>query len=250
MKLIVNADDFGRTRGINYGIVECMKNGILTSTTIMMNMPYAEHAVKLAKKEGIKSIGVHLTFIEKSLSQGKTLVDENGNFKKYPELMAEADVEEIKKEMRMQINKLISFGIEPTHLDGHHQVHLYSSKMAEAVFEMGRDYNLPVRVGNIKTTRLGEEIIIPEDIKTTDVFEGDFYGERVKFEDFVQILDLLGDQEVVELMCHPAFLCTDTMNSSYAYPRLTELDVLTGNGVKEYVRDKGIELVDFTVLGD
>ena len=53
MKLIVNADDFGRTRGINYGIVECMKNGILTSTTIMMNMPYAEHAVKLAKKEGI-----------------------------------------------------------------------------------------------------------------------------------------------------------------------------------------------------
>ena len=56
LRLIINADDFGRTRGINYGIVECMKKGILTSTTIMMTMPYAEHAIELAKKEGIKSL--------------------------------------------------------------------------------------------------------------------------------------------------------------------------------------------------
>ncbi|MBP9478479.1 MAG: chitin disaccharide deacetylase [Sebaldella sp.] len=248
MKLIINADDFGRTRGINYGIVECMKKGILTSTTIMMTMPYAEHAIELAKKEGIKSIGVHLTFIEKSLSQGKTLVDENGDFKKYPELMAEADVEEIKKEMRMQIDKLISFGIKPTHLDGHHHAHLYSSKMVEAVFEMAREYKLPVRVGNVRATRLGEEIILPDDIRTTNIFEGNYYGERVNLTDFVEILDLLGDQEVVELMCHPAFLCSDTLRSTYAYPRLIELDILTGDGAKEYIRDKGIELADFTVL--
>lgn len=51
MKLIINADDFGRTRGINYGIVEAIKNGVLSSTTIMMNMPYAEHAINLAKKK-------------------------------------------------------------------------------------------------------------------------------------------------------------------------------------------------------
>ena len=138
MKLIINADDFGRTRGINYGIVEAMKNGVLSSTTIMMNMPYAEHAVNLAKKEGITSIGVHLTFIEKWISLGKTLVDEHGVFKKYPELMAEADVEEIKTEMRTQIDKLISMGVKPTHLDGHHHVHLYSLKMVEAVFAVAQ----------------------------------------------------------------------------------------------------------------
>ena len=136
MKLIINADDFGRTRGINYGIVEAIKNGVLSSTTIMMNMPYAEHAINLAKKEGITSIGVHLTFIEKSLSLGKTLVDKDGIFKKYPELMKEADIEEIKTEMRVQIDKLIDMGIKPTHLDGHHHVHLYSLKMTEAVYAL------------------------------------------------------------------------------------------------------------------
>ncbi len=249
MKLIINADDFGRTRGINYGIVEAMKNGTLSSTTIMMNMPYAEQAVNLVKKEAITSIGVHLTFIEKSLSLGKTLVDENGVFKKYPELMEEADVEEIKTEMRVQIDKLISMGINPTHLDGHHHVHLYSLKMTEAVFAVAREYKLPVRVGRIgKTTRAGEEIIVPDWIRTIDLFEDRYYADKVGVEDFRGFVGDAMIYDVVELMCHPAFLCTDTLKSSYSYPRLTELDVITSDEVKEFIKSKGIEIVDYSAL--
>ena len=249
MKLIINADDFGRTRGINYGIEEEMKNGVLSSTTIMMNMPYAEHAVNLAKKEGITSIGVHLTFIEKSLSLGKTLVDEQGIFKKYPELMAEADVEEIKTEMRTQIDKLINMGINPTHLDGHHHVHLYSLKMTEAVFSVAKEYNLPVRVGKSgRTTRAGEEIVIPEWLKTIDFFEDSYYGDKTGADDFKMCIKNAVMYDVVELMCHPAFLCTDTLKSSYSYPRLTELDVITSNEIKEFIKSNGIEIVDYSVL--
>ena len=249
LRLIINADDFGRTRGINYGIAEAMKNGVLSSTTIMMNMLYAEHAVKLAKKEGITSIGVHLTFIEKSLSLGKTLVDENGIFKKYPELMKEADIEEIKTEMRIQIDKLISMGIKPTHLDGHHHVHLYCLKMTEAVFTVAKEYDLPVRVGKTgKTTRMGEEIIVPEWIKTIDLFEDGYYDDKVGAADFMALVESAAGYEVVELMCHPAFLCTDTLKSSYSYPRLTELDVITSDEIKEFIKNKGIEIIDYSVL--
>ena len=249
MKLIINADDFGRTRGINYGIVEAMKNGVLSSTTIMMNMPYAEHAVNLAKKEGITSIGVHLTFIEKSLSLGKTLVNKDGIFKKYPELMEEADVEEIKTEMRVQIDKLINMGINPTHLDGHHHVHLYSLKMAEAVFAVAGEYDLPVRVGKTgRTTRAGEEIVIPSFLRTIDFFEDSYYADKVGVEDFKKCIENAMAYDVVELMCHPAFLCTDTLKSSYNYPRLTELDVITSDEVKEFIESKGIEIADYSVL--
>ncbi|MDR2878347.1 MAG: carbohydrate deacetylase [Fusobacteriales bacterium] len=249
MKLIINADDFGRTRGINYGVVEAMKNGVLSSTTIMMNMPYAEHAVNLAKKEGITSIGVHLTFIEKSLSLGKTLVDKDGVFKKYPELMKEADIEEIKTEMRVQIDKLINMGIKPTHLDGHHHVHLYSLKMTEAVFAIAKEYNLPVRVGRTgRTTKLGEELVIPLFLKTIDLFEDRYYADKVGVEDFKAVVENVMMYDVVELMCHPAFLCTDTLKSSYNYPRLTELDVITSDEIKEFIVSKGIEIVDYSVL--
>ena len=49
-KLIVNADDFGLTPGVNYGIIEAFKYGILTSTTLMINQPFVEHAIDLKKK--------------------------------------------------------------------------------------------------------------------------------------------------------------------------------------------------------
>lgn len=249
MKLIINADDFGRTRGINYGIVEAMKNGVLSSTTIMMTMPYAEHAVKLAGKEGLSGIGVHLTFIENSLSKGKTLTDEKGNFKTYPNLMAEADIEEIKTEMRMQIDKLINLGIKPTHLDSHHHTHLYCSKMIEAVFSIAKEYNLPVRIGkNKKLTRMGEKINLPDDLITTDIFLDEYYGDRTSLEDFIKFTESVLESETVELMCHPAFLCSDTLKSSYNYPRLTELDVLTGYELKKFLEDKGIELINYSDL--
>ena len=59
MKLILNADDFGLSQSVNKGIVECLQNGLVTSTTMMMNTPYTDEAIKLAKEHNIKNIGIH-----------------------------------------------------------------------------------------------------------------------------------------------------------------------------------------------
>ncbi|MEG0276419.1 MAG: ChbG/HpnK family deacetylase, partial [Coprobacillus sp.] len=61
VKIINNADDFGYSNAINYGIIDCYLNGMLTSTTLMPAMPGFDHAVALAKQNPGLGIGVHLT---------------------------------------------------------------------------------------------------------------------------------------------------------------------------------------------
>ena len=79
-KLIVNADDFGMCEGNTIGILLAHKNGILTSTTVMMNMPYASFALKQAQNFPDLGVGVHLNItIGKPLTQ-MSCVDENGYF--------------------------------------------------------------------------------------------------------------------------------------------------------------------------
>ena len=60
MKLILNADDFGLSPSVNKGIVEAFQQGIISSATMMMNTPYTDEAIELAKKHNLKNIGIHL----------------------------------------------------------------------------------------------------------------------------------------------------------------------------------------------
>lgn len=60
MKLIINADDFGLSKSVSDGIINGIKGGYITSTSIMANMPYAEYAIKKAIDYDIKCIGLHV----------------------------------------------------------------------------------------------------------------------------------------------------------------------------------------------
>ena len=83
-KVIFNADDFGYSKAINLGIIQAHKNGILSSATLMANMPGFEDAVKLAKENPELGVGVHLTLTcgYPVLSDVPTLCQENGKFHK------------------------------------------------------------------------------------------------------------------------------------------------------------------------
>ncbi len=63
-RIIINADDFGLCDGVNEAVAQAHSDGILTSATIMVNMPAAEKAVKIAKKLPSLGIGVHLNLTE------------------------------------------------------------------------------------------------------------------------------------------------------------------------------------------
>lgn len=128
--VIVNADDFGETPEITRGIVECIDAGVLTSTTILANMPATQEALRLAAARGRSaSFGVHLNLCEgPALTRAPSLVDAAGHFRRkraqalraFLHRLAAADVE---AELRAQIARVAEAGVAISHLDGHKHLH-------------------------------------------------------------------------------------------------------------------------------
>src|ERR1700732_1931642 len=94
IKLIVNADDFGYSRGVNFGIIDSHMRGIVNSSTMMMNMPGTGHAIELAKEYPSLQVGIHLVLTcgKPLLQDVHSLVDENGHFKKLKQIREKNDI--------------------------------------------------------------------------------------------------------------------------------------------------------------
>ncbi len=159
--LIINADDFGFSPGITDGIVAAHRQGILTSTTLMTNMPDALRAIALAAENPSLGVGIHL-----GLTQGRpitanlrSLVDGKGNFcRGLPTLLAKISISgrarrEVRKEWAAQIEFALAHKLVPTHLDSHKHVHHWPP-LAKITLELSRIYN----IGFIRCAR---EVPIP-----------------------------------------------------------------------------------------
>ncbi|AHI54698.1 carbohydrate deacetylase [Listeria ivanovii] len=246
-KLIINSDDFGYSRGVNYGIVDCFNHGILTSTTLMANMPGFSHAVELAKSNSGLGVGVHMTLTcGRSILQNlKTITTENGMFKKlahYKEAGFEIDTGELYQEWDAQIQKVYASGIVPTHLDSHHHVHTMGPCI-EVALELAKKYQLPIRKNFL------DDANIPlEGIKIVDYFVDDFdyTGLQKEFNKtdeemaayFEKLLETMSHFESVEIMCHPAYLDRDIMEgSSLNTARVIEADILMNSTFSKKVKE-------------
>jgi len=134
-EVILNADDFGLTRGVNEGIVRAHRDGILSSTTLMANGDAFDDAVALAKSNPKLGVGCHLVLISgKSVAPAgevRSLVDRNGNLPaSLPSFVAKVmsgkiRADDIATELRAQIQKIRASGIEPTHMDTHKHTHAH-----------------------------------------------------------------------------------------------------------------------------
>ncbi|MDI3478516.1 MAG: hypothetical protein PWQ59_2041 [Thermoanaerobacterium sp.] len=245
--LIVNADDFGLTKGVNKGVVECYKSGILRSTSIMCNMPYANEALQVKELCPDLGFGIHITLdAGKPLSSPEkvnTLVDERGYFKRgFPHSLDDADVDQIRIEIEEQIKKAFSLGVTITHMDSHHHAQSHS-KVIDAFIEMAHKYNLPVR-----STPLDKEKIIKAGLKTVDNFIYTFYDDGVKKENLLSILGSL-EEGTTEIMSHPAYVDDELVNiSSYHAKREVERKILTDKDVLQFIRDNNILLTNYSIL--
>lgn len=232
MKLIVNADDFGITRAVNFGILDCLQNGILTTTTLMCNAPATMHAIELTKKYDLP-IGIHLVAtMFRPLTDCSSWVKEDGTFdkQKYMEHGEVVDVEQLRKEWFAQMEFFIKHvGKKPTHIDSHHHAHL-QPHAAQVIQDIADYYQLPVR--NI-ATEYGENVY----------FYHEFYSPNVSVD---VIADAIKHGDIVEMMAHPAYVDQKLIEvTSYNMGRLPELDILMGEEAKELITKEGVELINY-----
>lgn len=239
-KVIINADDFGYSPGVSAGILYAHQFGILTSTTAMVNTSFAIQSVEMAKAHPKLGIGLHfvLDMGQPVSSSVSSLTDTTGSFLKGETLIKSAVKHDIREELESQLNVLLNWGVDVTHIDSHHHMLTHIPAAQEAITEIAREYKLPIR-------SLYENIL-PKDIPTNNYFIKDFYGQgNISPASLIQILSNLKNG-VTEIMSHPAFIDPWLQNgSSYHIPRMTELETLVGDEVQTWVKDHDIQLINY-----
>ncbi len=153
LKKIFNADDFGISPGVNQAITKAHKEGVLNSTSIMINLKYAPQAVELAGQMPDLNIGLHANLTNEMpvLSRHRIplLVDERGKFAHGFVDLALLSVlhprelkRQVKIEVKAQIEKALAAGIKLTHLDSHRHVHMIPG-IFKAFLELQQEYKIP-----------------------------------------------------------------------------------------------------------
>lgn len=263
-QLIVNADDFGYTRGVNEGIVEAHRDGILTATTLMANGSAFDHAVELARQNPTLDVGCHLVLVE-----GQSVLN--------PERALPATLRDTVRavlrarlwpydELRAQVEKILAAGIRPTHLDTHKHTHLMPPVL-QAVGRLAREFNIPWvrRPFDFGIDRgafveknvigMGLRVLRPRfarvlsDLKMTDHFAGFLVTGTLREKNLIETLERLPDG-LTEFMCHPGKM-GDDLESAFTRlkeSREVELRALLSPEVRRTIEQRGIDLVNYRQL--
>lgn len=221
-RLIVNADDFGAGRGVNRGIAEAFRDGILTSASLMAEMPGSEEAARLAGALPGLSVGLHAVLTSEG---GEPVVDFD-------------DRERCRAELQRQLRRFEQLaGGPPTHLDSHHNVHR-DPRLISSFLELATEHALPLREHS-------QARYLPDFYGQWD--GGELHHEQIAAAGLLRLLAARLGPGVTELGCHPGYVSSD-FRSSYSEEREIELRTLCDPAVRRAIGELGIALVSFRDL--
>ncbi len=247
-RLIVNADDLGRSDGINRGVFAAHERGIVTSATLMVGFPAAERAAAELARHPRLGVGLHVTLTGAAPTLPPrdipSLVDENGLLPRKPDLLGDVSPGDVLAEVSNQLALFRRLtGRLPTHLDSHHHSHRHPVVLA-ALLAVAREHALPVR----RSSETVAARAAAAGVRTTDRFEEGFFGATVSAATLVALARGLAPG-VTELMCHPGYADDELRRESgYADDRDREIAALTDPAVAAAIRELGVELIHFGAL--
>jgi predicted glycoside hydrolase/deacetylase ChbG (UPF0249 family) len=249
-RLIVNADDFGLTAGVSRGILRAHREGVVTSTTVLANLPPQPELDTAAAALPQLGLGLHFNLTwGRPVSPADTvpsLVDAEGRFgRDLAALEARARPDEVRREGEAQLEAFARrFGRAPTHLDSHHHVHRVPRVM-DAVVDVVLAARLPLRSQDAGF----REGLRRRDIATTEHFVGDAQAEPYWTTE--RLLDQLATLPLglTELMCHPGVYDEDLAYSRYGRQRAVELQAMCDPEARATIQRLDIRLCHFGALG-
>jgi predicted glycoside hydrolase/deacetylase ChbG (UPF0249 family) len=157
--LIVNCDDLGSTRSANIAVYEALRDGLATSATLMVPCPWARDAAAMYRGE---DIGVHLTLNSEwetyrwgPITHSPSLLDGDGGFPRTVEdVWDHADLDEVRRECRAQLERAIYWGFDASHIDSHMGTMQLRPEFFDIYLEMAVDFQLPLRMAAASAERL------------------------------------------------------------------------------------------------
>ena len=264
-RLIVNADDFGLTAGINRAIIECYRAGAVTSATLMVNGEAAVEAALLAADSTGLGVGLHL-----NLTSGRptsppenipSLLGPDGSFPGLRQALwrlstGRARAYELENEIVAQIERLTGLGVRPTHVDSHHHLHAHP-RLRSLISRICPRHGIARMRGFRMSGRTPKAIAVAwaarlpstgTPLKVPDRFSG---IEAMGGENMAAVVrtSLAHQGDTLEFMCHPGYLDEDLLRvTSYNEPREDELRQLLSPEFAAAIEESGAQPVSFGAL--
>ena len=258
--LMVHADDAGLSCSENAATMEALEKGIVNSYSIMVPCPWFLDMANFAQHRPQFDCGIHLTLTCEwkhykfgpvlPYSEVPSLVDNQGFFHAKREMIKNfADPEEVKKELKAQIDRALAAGIKPTHLDSHMYTLGLTKELLSVYRELGREYRLPIflsdqllkEVGNPNALEEGDHIVNALHIGNFGAMESIGLHEW-----YAQILKNLKAGFNI-ILIHPAFnnmemkqLCVDHPNFGSLW-RQMDFDFFTDPKTASYLKERNIK---------
>ena len=156
--LIVNCDDLGSSHAANVGCYEALREGIATSATLMVPCPWAREAAARYRGE---DVGVHLTLNAEwdlyrwgPITHAPSLLDGDGGFPRtIQEVWDHADIDEVRRELRTQVERAILWGFDVSHLDSHMGTLQLRPEFFDVYLELAVDFRLPLRLSGASSEK-------------------------------------------------------------------------------------------------
>ena len=224
--LIVNADDFGRSPGINAGVVRAHTAGIVTSASLMVRWPSAAGAVRMARSLPHLSLGLHLDLGEWAFRDGQ--------WQPLYEVAPTGDADAIAREVSAQLSRFRELvGRDPTHVDSHQHMHR-AEPVRSILAAAARELGVPLRDCHLNIHHCGT-----------------FYGQTSKGHPYPAAITVDGllallaalPPGITELGCHPGI--GDDLDSVYCGERATEVETLCDPRVRSSIAAAHIRLRSF-----
>ena len=283
-RLIVNADDFGLTSGVNRAIIEGNRSGIVTSATLMANAKATDSAIDLAKSQPSLKTGCHVVLIDgvPLAANLPTLTNGSPHFRSSLKSFAVAAIrkqmaaDEIQREAEAQIRKIQSRGITLTHLDSHKHTHMFPHVLRPVLraaktcgirtirnpFEPLRSWPIGMVLGTpglwLRSTGVMafqmfaaefRRALKEEGMVSTDGTVGIAVTGLLDQQKLLRILESLPDG-TWELVCHPGYSDSDLQaaGTRLTQSREIELAALTSADTKKALARCHIELISYADL--
>lgn len=228
-RLIVNADDFGLSRGVNRGVIEAHECGIVTSASLMVRYPAAVEAAAYGREHPRLGIGLHVDLGE--------WVYRNGDWEARYVVVPPDELVGVSAEVSRQLETFRALmGSEPTHLDSHQHVH-GEEPVRSVLVSVARDIGAPLRHCTPGVRYCGAFY--------GQTSKGDPFPEALEVERLIEVLRGLRG-EVTELACHAGY--DSDLDTTYRAERATEVATLCDPRVRAALTEEGIELCSFSDL--